>query len=191
MAGPPCGRVELYLDVRRHAAVLNLPFAIESVNGSVRGTNVSAVHQRRDTRSRDQAAPGPLSYQRANVQLFKEPRHRVAARTGKLIDQHHLRAVDRAGRDVPVLAVAERDLGQLLPPEILDDVIGEQTAAIETLIDHGSLLVCLSKEIPVEARVAGAAGVRDVDVAEAAAAQAIDRSAIVLDPGEVSQTAFA
>ena len=52
----------------------------------------AAVHQHREAEDADQAAPGPLADQRAELELAEHPGQQVAAGAGRLVDEHHLRA---------------------------------------------------------------------------------------------------
>jgi hypothetical protein len=69
------------------------------------------------------------------------PRHRVAARAGKFVDQHHFRAEDCALRLDLVSAVARRDAREQPPGQEFDDVGRQRAAAVEALVhDHRRLV---------------------------------------------------
>ena len=82
-AGSPRGRVHLDLDVGRDADVLDFPVAVQNRRPprSVRVTLPPSISVGIPADA-DQPAPSPFADQRADLQLFEEPRHRVAARAG-------------------------------------------------------------------------------------------------------------
>src|SRR5574341_267631 len=64
--------------------------------------------------------------------LAEKPRHRVAARSGQFVDDHGLRAIDRARRNGHLLiALAEMNLAELLAAQVLNDVISQRPASVE------------------------------------------------------------
>ena len=88
------GRRLLDLDVRRHAFVLD-DQAVLGPDREVRRGDAAAVHQHREAEDADEAAPGALADERPELELAEHPRQQVAARAGGLVDDHHLRALDR------------------------------------------------------------------------------------------------
>src|SRR5439155_17867597 len=99
-------------------------------------------------------APRALANQAADAGAAEVPRHRVAARTCKFVDQHHLRSEDRTLRLHFVAAITRSDAREQLPRQELDDVGGERAAAVETFVDDHRLLVDLRKEVAGEVREA-------------------------------------
>src|SRR5690606_13477348 len=86
----------------------------------------------------------------------------------------------------PVVEVPEA-----LASEDIDEVVGCRPATIEALIDDHSLPVLLGEVVPVEVGVAPAAGIRDVDVSEAAPRELIHLAAVGLDPVPLSEPRLA
>ena len=92
------GRVLLDVDIGRDAHVLDDP-AVLGEDGQVGRRDAAAIHQGREAEDADQAAPGPLADQLAQAELAEHPRQQVAARAGRLVDDHDLGAEDhRIGR---------------------------------------------------------------------------------------------
>src|SRR5512143_113869 len=83
-------RVALDLDVRRDAGILDLPLALEAVNPDPGRRDEAAVEELRVVVDADEPAPGPGSDERPDPGFPEEPRHRVAPRAGRLVDEHHL-----------------------------------------------------------------------------------------------------
>ena len=77
-----------------------------------------------------------------------------------------------------------------LAGQMLDDVIGEQAAAVEALVNHRAFSVGLREEVAVEARVAAVARVGQVNVSELTIAHLIDLAAVAFDPRQIAQGVF-
>src|SRR5206468_10743759 len=69
------------------------------------------------------------------------------------------------------------------PFELVDDVVGDHTTVVVSLVDDRAFPVLLRVEVARERRVAGAGSVREPDVRQAAARKLIDLAAVCLDPG--------
>ena len=87
-----------------------------------------------------QPAPGALADERSDVALAEQPGHRIAARAGIFVDDHGLGPEDRFLRSGEGLSGARHEEIRERPAEIVDDVIGDLAAAIETLIDNRAFL---------------------------------------------------
>src|SRR5205807_6599597 len=104
---------------------------------------LSAIHQLRIVVDADQPTPGFLADERAEARFAEVPRERVAARPGHLVNQHHLRPVDRADRVRAVFALARRDATHRWATQVVNDVVGDVAAAVEALVNDDGLLVRL------------------------------------------------
>src|SRR6185295_16657427 len=76
-------------------------------------------------------------------------------------------------------------------PQLIDDVIGELTAFVEPLVDDRGLLANLREIVAVEIAVAGAGGVREIDVSDPAAGAFVDQAPVPFDPGETPEVFLA
>src|ERR1051325_2163457 len=136
----PLGGVELHLDVGGDAGILHFPLPLQAVHRRVGRGVRAAIHEARTGAAGHEAAPGARAHQRSDLELLEVPRHGVAAAAGHAVDQHRLRPVDRPRGDGDVLLrVAERDRAELRPAEHVDDVVGQQAALVEALVDHRAL----------------------------------------------------
>ena len=102
-----------------------------------------AVDQRRVAADANQAAPGPDAHDWPELGLAEQPGQRVAARARHLIDDHHLRAIDAARRLDLVVALARRVGHARRSLEVIDDVVGDAAAVIETFVDDDAVLAHL------------------------------------------------
>ena len=130
----------------------------------------------------DHSAPAAHADERSQAQLAPGVGEDVAVAAAVLVgegDHGPARCLERVGdggadaRDV----VAEPAAGQLLDEEARD-----AAAAVEAGVDDEALAVVLEQEASVELAEALGPHVRDVDVAEAAAAGLTDVAAVVCDP---------
>ena len=148
---------------------------------------VAAVHQRRKSEDADQAAPGAFADQRAELQLAEHPRQQVAAGAGGLVDHHHLRALNRRQRRLQVGAVAHGPVADHRTAEDVDVVVGHAAAAVVALVDDDRLAVGLREEVALEVGVAGAGGVRHIDVRDAPVRRLGDLAQVAFDPVAIAQ----
>lgn len=118
-------------------------------------------------------------------------RQRVAAGTRALVDQHHLEAEDRAERSLEGLAFAGRPPREQRSVQQIDDVVGDEPAAVEALVDDDGVARELREEVASEIAVPATGCVGQVDVGDAAAGELGDSLSIGLDPGTVAQGGFA
>ena len=137
----------------------------------------------------DQPAPGARSDQFANAGAFEVPGHGVAARACTLVDDHHLRPENSLRLDKRLSHAVGRG-AERLTVEDLRDVGGQQAAAVEALVHNRGILSDLRIEVAVECGQAAVGGVRHVDVGDFPAAHLVDFAAILLDPGQVPQSAL-
>lgn len=75
------------LDVWRYTHVFDDP-AILGENGQIGRGHASSIHQDRKTENSDQAAPGSFTDELSQAEFVEHPRQKVAARSGRLVDDH-------------------------------------------------------------------------------------------------------
>ena len=90
------------------------------------------------------------------VELAEHPGQEVAARAGRLVDDHDLGAEDRGAGRADRLAVAGGPVADQRPAQEVDVVVGHLAAAVEPLVDDDGLLVGLREEVALEVGVARA-----------------------------------
>src|SRR5262245_3900688 len=118
----------LHFDVRSDAFVLDGEAGVRGPEGHARSGDIPAVHQLRVAANADEPAPGPLADQGPQLVLAEHPREHVAAGASTLVDQQHLRAVNRGTRDAPVVTVARGEVAEERLAENVDVVVGDPTA---------------------------------------------------------------
>src|SRR6202034_1351464 len=180
-----------HFDIGRDAVAFHFPVAVEIGNGGARCGDSAAIEQHGRTTDADQTTPGAHADERADFRLAEKPGHGVTARTGELIDDHHLRTVDRHRRIEHVLTFARGDHVHRLAAKIVDDVVGELAAVIEALIENGALLANLREEVAVEIRIAAPGGVRQINVGEFSTARLVHFAAIGFDPVKIAKRVLA
>ena len=153
LPGDDVGRRLLHLDVRRHALVLDDP-AVLGPDGEVGRRHRAAVHQDREAEDADQAAPGALADQRAELELAEHPGQEVAARAGRLVDEHDLRPVDGRARRLEVRAVAHRPVAHDRPAQEVDVVVGDQPPPLNRSSTMIASLSACGIEVALEVGVA-------------------------------------
>src|SRR2546425_3271010 len=151
------GRSVLDLDVRRDAFVLNRPLTCEIVERKARRGDAAAVNRRWNSERADQPAPRARANQRADLAKPEIIRQRVAARTRRLVDDHHLRTVDAGGRRSRGLSVAQGEVTHQLSIKLVDNVVRYLTSLIVTLVNDRAVLLLLRVIISSEVLVPGAA----------------------------------
>ncbi len=184
-------RILPHFDVRRDAVPFDFPRSVQSADADVRRFDATAVLERRRSADADEATPRPHADERPELLLTEIPRQRVAARPGELVDQHHLRAVDRERRIEKRFAVARLYDRERLTLEIVDDVVGDLAAVIETLVEDDALLSDLREEIAIEVREPAVARIRKIHVRELSAAELVDFAPVALDPVVVAEIGLA
>ena len=147
---PPQFRVELDFDVGRHAFVFHLPFAFGCPEGEVRRSYAAAIDQRWIPADADQSAPSAFPDHRPEFVPLKCPGQIIAARTGMLVCQHHLRPEDLAGRRRVISAMPGGPQIQKRPIQAIDDPVRRLAAAVEPLVNDDGLLIDLGEEVAVE-----------------------------------------
>src|SRR5580765_5143293 len=88
-------RFEIDFDVRRDAMVFDLPLAVQAVDCRPWRGDAAAVEQFRIAADADETAPRPRADERTDAGLAEVPGQRVTAGPGHLVDDHHLRPIDR------------------------------------------------------------------------------------------------
>src|SRR5208337_1786179 len=96
--------IQIHLVVRRNAMVLHFPLAVKTVDGGTWSRNATAVEEFGIAADADKPSPGSFADERAHAGFTEIPRQRVAAGAGHLVDDHHLRPVDRFRWARPVVA---------------------------------------------------------------------------------------
>src|SRR5216684_9372843 len=81
-----CCRIEIDIVIRRDAVILDLPFAIEAIDGGARRRDAAAVEKFGIASDTDQSTPCLLSHERAEASFAEVPRQRVAAGTCHFVD---------------------------------------------------------------------------------------------------------
>src|SRR6185295_11568698 len=157
----------LDFDVRSDADVLDYPSFLRSPYRKVGRGHPSSIHQHRKAENADQSAPGALADKLAQTKLAPHPWQIVAARAGRLINNHHLWTLYRRGRVFDIRAVAHRPVRRQWPAKNVDVVVRRLPTAVEPLIYDDRFLVGLWVKIPFEVGVALVSGVRNIDIRNA------------------------
>src|SRR5579863_8877485 len=186
-------RLWILLDrhVRVDSVILHIPLARGRKERDARRGDVPAVHEDGNFADADQAAPGPLADQSADLRLLEQPGKRIAAGAGDFVRYHHFGPVDGGIRGVLDFAVAGRPIRFDVAAQDLHDVIGHLPAAVEALVDDRALLLSLREVIAVEIGEAFRTGVRQVYVGKFSAGHLLHLAPIGLDPIDVAQGGLA
>src|SRR5258708_28542396 len=88
-----------------------------------------------------QATPGARAHQGAEARLTKVPGHGVAARPGRLVDDHRFGAEDGSLGIVDRCAITFDGIAQVLLAQDADDIVGQESALVETLVENDTLPV--------------------------------------------------
>src|SRR5579862_4294961 len=83
---------EINFVIRLYAVVLDFPVAFRIKEAEARRSDTTAIHQGWYAADPYESAPGALADERSQFCLAEVPRHGIAARSCKGIDDHHLRA---------------------------------------------------------------------------------------------------
>src|SRR5258708_3097504 len=150
--------------------------------------DVAAVMQRNPAKNADESAPRARAHDGPNFLAMKEPREGVASGARNLVDDHHLRPINRDGRPRSVLAFARRERGEKLTAELFRVEVRNLSAGIVALIDDDAVLIELRGELLVERDDAGEGSVRHVHIADAAAGGLRDLAAVLLRPRAAART---
>ena len=164
--------------------------AKESAAGSDRRT---AVNKHRRVGCVNKSAPRAFADERADLAELEHIRHQVAARAGHFVDDHYLWPPDAGRRRSERIAVA-RDVVKVtvkISLQNVDDVIGRRAAAVVAFVDDRAFFVLLRKVIAVKARIAGLAGIRQINVGELSAGEFVDETTILFDPRACAKRLFA
>ncbi len=118
---------------------------------------------------------------------MKHPRQQIAAGAGSLVDDHHLRSLDRRQRRFEVAAVAHGPVADHRTAEDVDVVVGHAAATVVALVDDDGVAVGLREEVAFEVGIAGAGGVRHIHVRNAPVGGLGDFAKVAFDPIAVAQ----
>src|SRR6185369_6360404 len=104
--------------------------------------------------------------------------------------EHHLYRRRRIYRSGNIVTATKHVVVERLALHPLDQVIGRDAAAVDTLIDDDALLVCIAGETANRVHESFTAVAFDVDVTEPAAGKLFDTLAICFGPISPAQTIF-
>ena len=107
--------------------------------------------------------------QRANIVLLEHPGHRITARTGHFVDDHHLGAKDCRCRLKRRFAFAGCVDHLRRPLHFIDYVVGDIAAVVEAFVKHRALLPDLGIIVSIEIREPARSRVRQIDIGKPAA----------------------
>src|SRR5262245_38629821 len=114
----------------------------------------------------DQTTPRAFADQWTNPAPLEHVWHQVAARTGHLVYDHHLRSPDsgrRAGERETISGNVV-EVSVEVARENLDDVVSRRAAAVEAHVNNHTFLVLLREVVTIETAVTGLPGVGEIDV---------------------------
>ena len=185
------GRLELDLDVRRHALVLNHPLAVGRVDAVVRAGQAAAVDERQEHGNAHQPAPCAGADDRPHPLLPELPGQHVAAGARLAVGEQREVGAIRVNRLDLVLRVAPGPVGQRLLGEPLQEDVGVEATAVEASVHQQPLLAGLRVVVLGELDRRSDVGVGQVQVADAAVRRLLDPAAVALHPVEVAQGALA
>src|SRR6266404_7190363 len=139
-----------------------------------------------------QTAPGSLAHKQTNLSPLEHVGHQIATGTCHLINDHYLWPPDPGGRTRERITIAGNvvEITIKVALENIDNVVGRRTTAVETLIDHHTLLVSLREVVTIKTRVAGLTGVGQINVSKLTIRKFLDQPPVRLDPRARSQSLF-
>src|SRR4051812_4259153 len=108
MPGTPQFWIQIDIDIRRHAFVLDIQIAIEISESDARCSHLTAVDQGRITVDPNEPAPCSPADKRAYFVLSKKPWQEVATGTSILIDDHRFWTINSADRRCEIIAFTRR-----------------------------------------------------------------------------------
>src|SRR5258707_4671027 len=127
--------------IGRNTMAFNFPIPLKTIDGITRCGHEAAVDQSRITADAHQATPGARAHQGAEARLTKVPGHGVAARPGRLVDDHRFGAEDGSLRIVDRCAITFDGIAQMLLAQDADNIIGQESALVEALVENHALPV--------------------------------------------------
>src|SRR6188768_641741 len=185
------GRRVFNLDVRRDADIFDIPLPLQVIECQARRGDTTAVYCRRSAKCTDQSTPRACSNQRPEFAKVKHIRESVAARSGRLINDHHLRTEYPRQWRGRRLAVTQGEIAHRFPVKLVYDVVRHHAALVVSLVYHRSVSVLLGIKITRKIRITGARGIRQPNVSESPAGKLVDKPSVVLDPSPRPKRAFA
>ena len=123
--------------------------------------------------------------------MLEEPREHVAARAREAVHEHRHRAAVAVGRPCAVARVAASPVVRHGAVQELDEARRDLPAAVPALVDQERGLHALAVELTDEFRLPVDARVRHIDVADPAARELLDATALRLDPVAVVERVLA
>ena len=165
---------------------LNFPLTAESADCDAGRRHGATVDERRIAADPNESAPRPNADEWPEFFLAEVPRQRVATRACELVDEHHLRAIDREWRIDEQLPISALNHAMRFAAQIVDDVVGDLAPVIEAFVDNHACFAHLREEVAVEIREAAVTRVRKVHVGEFSAAHLVDFPTIIFDPIEIA-----
>ncbi len=151
--------VLINFDVGRDAVIFDFPITTESIESPTGCGDMPTIEKRRIAADANESAPSFHTDERAEAGFTEIPRHGVAARAGKLIDDHDFGSEDGLRGIGDVFAFAGHDSAHGMTAEIFDDVIGDIAAVVVAFVENRALLADLREEITIEAGVAPVRGI--------------------------------
>ena len=171
--------------------VFDFPFVVRRPESAARRGYDASVHEIfAGTEESHQASPSSLPNEEANLGLAEMPGHGVTTRACIFIDDHHFRPADEANGSAHVFAVARGAIVHQRAAQIIQNVVGVRPAAVETLINHRSLLSRLGEEVTIEECVSTRGSVGQIDISQFSSAELLHFSAVVLHPRQLSESPF-
>ena len=121
--------------------------------------------------------------------LTEHPREEVTTGARELVRDQRLRAGNAADRQLHTRNARDiiGDTANRLATHGRHEVVVEQPAAVEALVDHRALAVLLREVVPVERGDGRAARVRHPDVGERPVGERVHTASVVLDPRALPQ----
>src|SRR6267143_5701490 len=91
-------------------------------------------------------------------------RQRVAAGTGRLVDDHHLRSVDSGNWGSGRLTVSLHEVAHEFSIQLIHNVIRDLTSVVISLINDRALFILLRKVIASEVGITGTGRIRKPNI---------------------------
>src|SRR5262249_20442498 len=117
--------------------------------------DAAAIDRWRKAKRSYQASPRPRPHERTNLPQVEHKRQGVTARTGRLVDDHHLWAVNSRDGRGSRLAVALREVAHQFSLDLVKDVTRDLPTVFVSFVDDRSFFVLRGIIISSEVRVPG------------------------------------
>src|SRR4030095_8744556 len=130
-------RSDLNIEIRCDAKILYTPTRSTWIVGrAIRQTNRASINERRSkVVGANAATEGALTNEWTNLRKFEHERTRFCRRPVQFVDDHHLNWWCRIYRRSNIVTTTKHVVVERLALHPFDQVIGCDTATIETLID--------------------------------------------------------